>query len=79
MRELADGLRELHAELAVATIVPAGLDDVSRNVAAQGMRMISAGRAYLGSWLGDIVSAITALDAQIESYERTDHRNAART
>jgi len=75
---VADDVAELGRDLTFRQVTPPGTDEVSRNVAAQSDRMITAGRAYLLSWHSDLVAGIAALSQQIDAYEDADRQNAMR-
>jgi hypothetical protein len=78
LETLADHVAELDRDLRFRHVTPPGEDQVSRNVADQSDRMLTAGRAYLASLHNDLLDAVAALRVQIDAYEDGDQRNAAR-
>jgi hypothetical protein len=78
MESLADQLTTIYTEIQPLTIVPAGSDKVSVNVAGQAVQMMIASREFLTSWHSDIRAGIDALTQQIAEYQAVDQQNSAR-
>ena len=78
LESLAESVAALSSSIQPFTIVPAGRDDVSVNVATQSAYMLTRSREYLRSWHDGIRQGVDALQQQIAAYESVDLQNAAK-
>lgn len=78
LEAVAREVAELSKGLIFVQIVPPGADEVSRNAAVQGDRMVLAAREYLQVWFNSLREGIDALSQQIGDFEDVERRNVAR-